>query len=62
MVSSKMELTQDELEDQSVQKIHIPTIRNFRIAQVAALTLLVAESNPKDKERMIELILLLLKK
>ena len=45
-----------------LKKAHRLNIARLTPEALTALTLLVAESNPKDKERMIGLILLLLKK
>lgn len=45
-----------------LKKSKVLDVSSLSPAALTALTLLVAESNPKDKERMIGLILLLLKK
>ncbi len=45
-----------------LKKTKVLDIRSLSPSALTALTLLVAESNPKDKERMIGLILLILKK
>ena len=45
-----------------LKKAHRLNTARLTPEALTALTLLVAESNPKDKERMIGLILLLLKK
>ena len=45
-----------------LQKAEILDLRRLTPEALTALTLLVAESNPKDKDRMIGLILMVLKK
>jgi len=45
-----------------LQKIKMLDVRRLTPEALTALTLLIAESNPKDKERMIGLVLMLLNK